>query len=324
MSRVVASSDSHKAATGGRAETTAKAGGFWLRARAAVAALHAMGRAKGVIHGADHPPGVFRSAVVLLAAGLLAGCVGLSAGPPTLPGRHTLVREPLVIHSDFPLAAEHRLLEDLTSRRGDLSSRLALPLSREPIHVYLFDSAERFNAFLRLYHPEFPQRRAFFVETDTRLIVYAHWADQVAEDLRHEATHAHLHAVVPQLPLWLDEGLAEYFEVPRGHEGINLAHLQYLAAEMERGNWRPDLARLERFNSSFDMGQGDYAESWAWVHFLLHSRPEHRELLQGYLDELRRQGKAEPLRLRLARALAQPEGALVEYVGRLVEGARGG
>jgi hypothetical protein len=252
--------------------------------------------------------------VLVLAAG---GCARLPHAPPTPPDRYTLVRDQLVIHSEFPLAAHHRLLEDLTARRMDLSRWLALPLSSEPIQVYLFDSADRFHAFMRLNHPEFPERRAFFVETDTRLIVYAHWADRVAEDLRHEVTHAYLHSVVPQLPLWLDEGLAEYFEVPRGHEGINRPHLVRLAALIEQGRWRPDLPRLERFQSSFDMGQDDYAEAWAWAHFLLHSRPEHCELLRNYLAELRSAGSAEPLSARLHRLLPQPEAALVEYVRQL-------
>jgi len=261
-----------------------------------------------------------------IVATVLGGCAALPQHPagtrPTPPDRYTLLSGQLVIHSDFPLAAEHRVLEDLTARRLDLGRQLALPLSSEPVHVYLFESAERFNAFMRLSHPDFPQRRAFFVETDTRLIVYAHWADRVAEDLRHEVTHAYLHAVVPQLPLWLDEGLAEYFEAPRGHEGINRPHLDRLAGQLEQGQWRPDLQRLERFQSSFDMGQDDYAEAWAWAHFLLHSRLEHRELLQNYLSDLRRQGSAEPLSLRLNRTLGQPEAALVEYVRRLAVAGR--
>ena len=36
-------------------------------------------------------------------------------------------------------------------------------------------------------------------------------------DLRHEATHALLHGSLPMVPLWLDEGLAKYFEVLREH-----------------------------------------------------------------------------------------------------------
>ena len=77
------------------------------------------------------------------------------------------------------------------------------------------------RSFFRDRYPDFPKRRAFFVETDTQLAVYAQWGDRVAEDLRHEVAHGYLHAIVPSIPLWLDEGLAEYFEVPRGQNGLN-------------------------------------------------------------------------------------------------------
>lgn len=247
-----------------------------------------------------------------LLTGLLAvgGCVGLNATRPALPERYSLVREQLRIYSDFPLPAQHRLLEELAARRFDVGRRLGLPLSDEPIYVYLFQDPDRFRAAMRRHYPEFPRRRAFFVETDTRLIVYAHWGDRVAEDLRHELTHAYLHAVVPSLPLWLDEGLAEYFEVPRGRRGLNRPHLELLTAGLERRCWRPDLDRLRQFESSFEMSQEAYAESWAWVHFLLHSRAEHAGLLRGYLEQLRREGAAEPLSLRLARVLPHPEASL--------------
>ncbi|OHB68695.1 MAG: hypothetical protein A2V70_10315 [Planctomycetes bacterium RBG_13_63_9] len=245
------------------------------------------------------------------------GCHALPNVRATLPQKYTVAREQLVVHSDFPLATQHRLLEELTARRFDISRCLGLPVSNEPIHVYLFDSADAFREFIRLHYPDFPDRRAFFVETDTRLVVYAHWGDRVAVDLRHEVTHGYLHSAVPNLPLWLDEGLAEYFEVPRGHNGMNREHLDRLLIRLEQDRWQPDLRRVAQFDSTFDMSQDDYAEAWAWTHFLLHSGVPHRELLHQYLEELRRDGTGEPFRPRLGRMLPQPEGAVVEHVRRL-------
>jgi hypothetical protein len=215
------------------------------------------------------------------------------------------------------VAASHRLLEELAARRIDLADRLAIPVSDEPIHVYLFASGDQFDAFIRLHHPDFPPRRAYFLETDTRLEVYAQWDDRVAEDLRHEVTHGYLHSVIPNLPLWLDEGLAEYFEVPRGSGGMNRPHLVELAGRVQLGTWQADLERLETFERPFDMTQLDYAEAWAWAHFLLESSPEHRALLRQYLVDLRRYGSAEPMSERLRRAIAQPERMLVEHVRTL-------
>lgn len=258
----------------------------------------------------------------LLLGGLLGGgCMQAMIARVTLPAAHTVIRDQLVLHSDFPLAARHRLLEELSGRRKDLGERLALPVSDEPIHLYLFEDPARFDAFVRLYYPDFPPRRAYFVETDTRLRVYAYWGDQVAEDLRHEVTHAYVHSVVPNVPLWLDEGLAEYFEVPRGFRGLNRAHLEQLLGQSQRGQWQPDLARLERLSRPFEMTQSQYAESWAWVHFLLEAGPEYRALLHEYLEQLRREGSAKPLSEGLNRRLRDPQHALVEHLRRVAVAA---
>jgi hypothetical protein len=245
------------------------------------------------------------------------GCAQLSTTRLTLPVDHTVVRDQLVIHSDFPIASSHRLLEELVARRIDLADRLAIPVSDEPIHVYLFGSGTQFDAFIRLSHPDFPPRRAYFLETDTRLQVYAQWDDRVAEDLRHEVTHAYLHSVIPNLPLWLDEGLAEYFEAPRGSRGMNRPHLVGLAGQLQLDLWRPDLARLETFEGPFEMTLLDYAEAWAWAHFLMESDPKRAALLSEYLLELRRYGTAEPLSERLRHSLSDPEAMLVEHVRKL-------
>ncbi len=149
-----------------------------------------------------------------------------------------MVLDQLVIFSDSPLPQHHRLLEELRTQRTQLSTKLGLPISDEPIHVYLFPSAEKLAAYTRLHFPALVGRRAYFVEGDTRLNVYAYWGDRVAEDLRHEVAHGYLHAVVPNLPLWLDEGLAEYYEVPRGQDGVNRAHVELLAGELSEA-WRP-------------------------------------------------------------------------------------
>jgi hypothetical protein len=190
---------------------------------------------------------------------------------------------------------------------------LALPISDEPIHVYLFATSDELAAFMRVQFPDVPPRRAFFVESDTRLSVYAYWGDRVAEDLRHEVAHGYLHALVPGLPLWLDEGLAEYFEVPRGLDGVNRPHVEQLATAIGQ-NWRPDLERLERLKSTAEMRQTDYAESWAWASFMLDSSPERRLLLQSYLQALRNSQSRGPLSVELRRVEEQLDQHLADYV----------
>ncbi|MGO8751059.1 MAG: peptidase MA family metallohydrolase [Thermoguttaceae bacterium] len=248
---------------------------------------------------------------------ILAGCTLAQMARSPLPCEYTIQRDQLIFHTDFPLPREHRLIEELAARRGDLERLLNLSIPGEPIQVYLFENREQFNEYLQLYHPDFPHRRAFFFETDTRLAVFAQWGDRVAEDLRHEVTHGYLHAAISNLPLWLDEGLAKYAEAPRGRHGMNRPYVEQLLHRLEQTNWQPNLVRLETFEPTRDMSQEDYAESWAWVHFLLEGGPQCQGVLQEFVAQLRRDGSASPVSDRLARLLGHPERALVDHLQNL-------
>ena len=217
-----------------------------------------------------------------------------------LPDRTVIQAGQLVIHADFPLAGQHRLIRDLETLRADVSQQLALPISDEPVHLYLFEQPARYDAFAARQFPNFPVRRAFFVETDTTLSVFAAWQDRIAEDLRHETTHGYVHAVVPTLPLWLDEDIAEYFELPRGAQGVHREHVAHIAGRLLEGTCRIDMERLESLQSAGELSQDHYAEAWCWVHWLLHTTPARRRVLQDYLTDLRRDGQTAPLSARLA------------------------
>ncbi len=262
--------------------------------------------------GKSGPRWAFRAASCLLAA--MAGCTTWLSGSSSLPVRNVIVRDQLVIYSNSSLPPRHRLLDSLAAERGQLLHELGLPSSDEPIHVYLFDSESRFQAFMKRNYAKFPSRRAFFVQSDMRLAVYAFWGDRVAEDLRHEVAHGYLHSVVPQIPLWLDEGLAEFAEVPHGRGGYNEPHVRLLLNQLVAGTWRPDLSRLEQLPGAEAMTQVDYAEAWAWAHWMLTSNAELKALLQGYLHGLRQDDPRAPLSLELRQFVTDAERQLVEHL----------
>jgi hypothetical protein len=266
--------------------------------------------------------------ILLAVQFLCAGCRGLPQPitlspavkvPPSsrLPDAYQTPVGQLVFHSDFPLPPDHRLVRELTLERDDVNRTLGLAPSNETIHVYLFRDAERYQEFLKRNFPNVPSRRAFFLETDIQLAVYAHWNDRVAEDLRHEIAHGYMHSSLPSIPLWLDEGLAEYFEVPRGQSGLNRPHVDLLSDMTEKEHWRPNLTRLEKLTEAGQMDQRDYAESWAWVYFFLNSPPERREVLTNYLAQLRSRGANEPLSVRLAALQVEPGEPLTQYIASL-------
>jgi hypothetical protein len=253
-------------------------------------------------------------------AALQAAAAGSWTRADDLPGRSEVNAGQLVIHADFPLAGQHRLVRDLETLRADVSQSLDLPVTDEPVHLYLFENPERYDAFVARQFPAFPARRAFFVETDTTLAVFAAWQDRVAEDLRHETTHGYVHAVAPTIPLWLDEGIAEYFEVPRSDSGVHRGHIAHLAGRLLEGTWQPDLARMEAVATAGELSQDHYAEAWCWVHWLLRTTPERRRLLQDYLSDVRRDNATPPLSVRLRHAPgmpADPAVAIREHVESL-------
>ena len=238
------------------------------------------------------------------------------------PDRGVITAGQLVLHTDFALGGQHRLVRELEALRSDVSQTLGLPVSDEPIHLYLFKDPDRYEAFVALRFPSLPARRAFFVETDTTLSVFAAWQDRVAEDLRHETTHGYVHAVVPAIPLWLDEGIAEYFELPRADAGVHRGHVAQLAGRLLEGTWRPDLERLERLASAGDMSQDHYAEAWCWTHWLL-AQPERRVQLEAFLADLRRGETTAPLSVRLRHAPGLPADLSAAVRGHLERLAAG-
>ena len=189
------------------------------------------------------------------------------------------------------------------SGRPQLTSRSSAGNRLRTCHWpnYLWNKA-RYDAFAARQFPGFPMRRAFFVETDTTLSVFAAWQDRIAEDLRHETTHGYVHAVVPTIPLWLDEGVAEFFDLPRSEQGVQAAHVAYLSGRLLEGTWRPDIDRMEALASAGDLSQDHYAEAWCWTHWMLHTTLQRCRLLQDYLADVRRASQTAPLSARLRHA----------------------
>lgn len=233
--------------------------------------------------------------VLLLVSALVcaaAGLCGCQSTPKTTfsterPSHHTVTNEHFVIHSDVQLDADNALISELKSVREQVFETLHLPEQRQSIDVYLFGDEASYRFYMHTTWSDLPPRRAYFVGTSRELAVYSFISPQVLDDLRHEFTHGLLHATLQSVPLWLDEGLAEYFEVNPSTPGtVNAAHLEELKTAKAE-NWSPNLYRLEMISDFRDLTARDYAECWAWVHFLLNSSDESTSVLMTYLEGLR-------------------------------------
>jgi hypothetical protein len=291
-----------------------------------------------------------RRALIILGAGLAQSLVGCDSihlfainkqdvktdKEPTnstlaLPAKNQCRIAPYVFFHDFELKQDNPVFRDLESLRDQVYKELHLPSGTAVVKVYLFETEERYDRFMRAKYPELPHRRAFFMVLPTsfggeNLVVYAVWGDkmqQVQQDLRHELTHALLNSVLKNIPIWLDEGLAEYFELPADRQGVNAAHLELLRHPTD-GPFKPDLARLEAIGPTEvdKMNRPEYREAWAWVHLMLRSRPEAKAVLISYLQQLKSGHEPGLLLARLADVIPVPEDALEKHLARLEEADR--
>jgi hypothetical protein len=224
---------------------------------------------------------------LLLGSLLLSSCAAHRAQSfGDLPTKHSVRTPQLVIHSDAAIREDSPIVRDLQKLRLEILSTLALPEPKRPVVVYLFESEELYSKYIQRNFPKLPNRRAFFIGTATELAVYAFRSDHLAVDLRHEYTHGVLHSGLRNVPLWLDEGLAEYFEPEPGGHRINYEHLDRLTAAIQ-GGWQPDLARLEKLSDVSEMQALDYHEAWAWIYTWLTSEDAERQKLIAYIHTLR-------------------------------------
>lgn len=215
-------------------------------------------------------------------------------------------------HSTFALEPYQTLFDELAQLERDLTATLGVVKVREPIHVYLFDSKDIYQQYVRQYFPDVPYRRALFVKNRGPGMVFAYKNPEFAIDVRHESTHALLHASLPMVPLWLDEGLAEYFEVPRDERASDNPHLTRIRWAARLGH-TPSLEHLEDKETLGDMGRTDYRNSWAWTHLMLHGPREAHDELVRFLADIQANTPPGQFSVRLKRRIPDIEERFVEH-----------
>lgn len=217
------------------------------------------------------------------------------------------------IRSEFRLRDIESLLIEIGELESDLETALRLKIEPSSIQLNLFANRRSYRSYMSRNVPEGVNRKALFVKSADQARVFAYRSLDFEVDVRHECTHALLHSALPFIPLWLDEGLAEYFEVEPRRRLAGSDHLKSLRWST-RLFWRPDLADLESHRQVARMGSDDYRESWAWVHFLLHESRESREVLISYLQAIEQGKPPGPLSRRLAAVMPDADRRLLEHL----------
>ncbi|HEY4235539.1 MAG TPA: hypothetical protein VGM76_19055 [Lacipirellulaceae bacterium] len=222
---------------------------------------------------------------------------------------------PFICQATFPLHEYDPLLAKLPDLEREIDRTLGLPPAHEPIYIYLFSDAQSHRQYLHQHFPDVPYRRALFVKEGGLAAVYAYRHDQLDIDLRHECTHALLHANLPTVPLWLDEGLAEYFEMPEDQRATDHPHFGALRWNMRLGMVR-SVADLEQRQELVQMGTLDYHYAWAWTHFMLHGPNTAHVVLVDYLADVHRGEPADKFSDRLAKTIPDSTDRMVQHFQR--------
>jgi hypothetical protein len=219
---------------------------------------------------------------------------------------------PFAVHSQFSLKNHAGLFADLAQIQQELKKSLGIDEPREPIQMYLFADKPAYRRFIDARFPKAPDRPALFIKSGGVSMVFAYRGKQFDVDVRHETTHALLHADLPMVPLWLDEGLAEYFEVAPKDRARRNPYMGTMRLMAQLGV-APKITSLEKRASVSEMGGSHYRYSWAWVHFMLHgSREAHTELVR-YLDDIRAKTPPGQLSDRLSRRVPRLNKQFVKH-----------
>lgn len=114
--------------------------------------------------------------------------------------------------------------------------------------------------------------------------------EQMLHTVVHEGFHQYLDQVAPTAPVWFNEGMAEYFESSKLVDGKwkdGVVHGQHVELLSSAG-LKP-LHQFTRITRAQFYGEDvlqNYAQAWAFVHFLQHSGKGRAELLARFLKEL--------------------------------------
>lgn len=191
---------------------------------------------------------------------------------------------PYIVRSEFKVSTDRAFLVELSDLEREVVDTLKLKQQPVPIELNLFASRNSYLNFIWRRVPEGRRRRALFVKGDDHGRVYAYRSREFTTDIRHECTHALLHNALPFLPIWMDEGLAEYFEAtPAARRASDRLKNR---KRWSRVGWSPNLKHLERNHGLRDMNATDYVNSWSWIRFMLHESDESRKVVVTYIQEI--------------------------------------
>jgi len=192
--------------------------------------------------------------------------------------------------------------------------------------VYIFSGKQGFHEYLSEFSAlmgEVPDQVAGLYLPLLKQLALWHLPEreEMLDVIRHEGFHQYLDRLMPEAPIWFNEGLAVYHETAvnrRGKLHFGEPHPYYLKVLGEK-----ELVPLETFLSwsraeFYEAAPLSYAEAWAFMHLLKEGKPRHRDLFARLLEEFQTKPVVEVVHDRLSPIALKPlQAALEEHVAEM-------
>lgn len=240
-----------------------------------------------------------------------------SATKPSWP--YTAHRNAFRFYSTVPIDPLRPQIDRLISLPDEIQNTLGTAfattqLHTTPIHVIVLADQQEFESYLQRHYPGLKSSRAMFIRDRGPGVVLTWWHPQWLTDARHEVTHAFLHSRNLAIPLWLDEGLAEYFE----HDASGSDHPVHagpIRAQLKFGQIA-DLDEQEKWSTHSQLTAEQYRDAWGTVAFLMHHSDASKDEFLAYLEDLFADRATGLLSYRIRRAIPRWREAYIRHYQR--------
>ncbi len=194
----------------------------------------------------------------------LAGCAQYPTRAPTA-GNH------VTLYADLSPALATRIQEEADRSVAGIAAFLNLDPPERPAKVLLFGSRRALRRYLEKESPhQAGAAAACFVTREAHVIVLCRsWrTSETLRYLRHELAHYVLTAHFYRVPPWINEGLAQFFELGPPYGRPHPPCLKRLAGQL-RGGEGQILSWVVALPEGVRFGEREYAQAWGLTHFLL-------------------------------------------------------
>ncbi len=238
----------------------------------------------------------------------LIACLAVPAGADSLT---KLRSRAYTIYTDLPAEQAREIASHMDGVYREYTRRLARggfsANRRTDLPLYLFATPEAYVAFMASKGINAQNTGGMFFVMPQAQGLAAFTAGQSRTRLYHTLQHEGFHQfaylrISPELPIWANEGLAEYFgdallirrRFVLGQ--VDPLRLQHVRQAIENQQAIPFATMIHmtprewsaNVQAGGDAGHLQYAQAWSMVHFLVHARPAYQKAFMAYLTNIHR------------------------------------